>query len=303
MNLSQIIHKLKLLVAEAEHKPEVSDELKQKMAGENFKKFDLELTQVEHKVNKAAGGKGELHISGIASSDAVDRDGQKMDIKSAKVSPTGGKVPMLAFHDSSRVIGSWLKWEINAEGKLSVQGVVKESYDPLVYEQIINKDLNGLSIGFIFDWDKIQRDPVNNAMTFVEAEIVEVSVVSVPSNRDGEIDIAAEGKQKKSEVATKAAEGEGTGEAQPIETASSEVEPPKTEAPATPPVDAEPKPEEKIQALQTELDALRVENGQLKQERDELNAELAEVDTLLQETSEVVEQLREEKELKHEIKK
>jgi HK97 family phage prohead protease len=131
----------------------------------------------------------ELRIEGYASTDALDR-------ASDKILPTawtkGGldnykNNPILLFnHNYSEPIGRVT--EIATDGKgLKIKGVISKSAGK-VYELVKERILTTFSVGFkIRDAD---YDKSNDGLIVKDAELLEVSVVTIPCNQDAVFSVA-----------------------------------------------------------------------------------------------------------------
>lgn len=132
---------------------------------------------------------GELKIAGYASTDSVDRD-------SDRILPTawtrGGlknyeNNPILLFnHDYNRPIGRVLEISTDRRG-LKIKGIISKSAGD-VYNLVKEGVLSTFSVGFLVkdaDYDKSV-----DGLIVKDAELLEVSVVSVPANQDATFSLA-----------------------------------------------------------------------------------------------------------------
>lgn len=132
---------------------------------------------------------GELKIAGYASTDSVDRD-------SDRILPTawtrGGlknyeNNPILLFnHDYNRPIGRVLEISTDRKG-LKIKGIISKSAGD-VYNLVKEGILSTFSVGFLVkdaDYDKSV-----DGLIVKDAELLEVSVVSVPANQDATFSLA-----------------------------------------------------------------------------------------------------------------
>ncbi|GEM_PF-1155539 len=135
---------------------------------------------------------GSFHFEGYASTyDNEDRDGDKM-LKGCFDTSVKGKsvIPMLFNHDRNSVIG---KLEIEADEKgLLAKGFfnLADSLAVNVYELMKMGALNSMSIGFLVkDYDPLDKDRPFGGWAIKEAEVVETSIVTVPSNTQAVVDV------------------------------------------------------------------------------------------------------------------
>ncbi len=131
----------------------------------------------------------ELKIFGYASTDALDRASDKI-LPSAWAK--GGlknyqNNPILLFnHDYNKPIGKVIMMETDSKG-LKIKGVISKSAGN-VYDLIKEGILSTFSVGFqIKDAD---YDKAADGLIVKDAELLEVSVVSVPCNQDAMFSIA-----------------------------------------------------------------------------------------------------------------
>jgi len=134
-------------------------------------------------------GDGELRIAGYASTDSVDR-------QSDRILPTawtrGGLRnyeinPILLFnHDYDRPIGKVIEMSTDKRG-LRIKGVISKSAGE-IYDLVKEGVLSTFSVGFLVkdaDYDKSA-----DGLIVKDAELLEVSVVSVPANQDATFSLA-----------------------------------------------------------------------------------------------------------------
>lgn len=166
------------------HKSTQDKDMKEHKEGEIVYKF-AELTQ------KAVNDKRFLVCF---SSDKIDRDGdvivQKWVIRERK----GGRLPLLSEHSRKDVIGFI---DLATMRKVVENGVefstVEIEFDELTELSKVRKAqfeafTLGLSVGFFpkdFSWEEKLRDG-QDGMSIYEAELLEISVVSIPSNADAQ---------------------------------------------------------------------------------------------------------------------
>jgi len=134
-------------------------------------------------------GDGELRIAGYASTDSLDR-------QSDRILPTawtrGGLRnyeinPILLFnHDYNRPIGRVIEMSTDKRG-LRIKGVISKSAGE-IYDLVKEGVLSTFSVGFLVkdaDYDKSA-----DGLIVKDAELLEVSVVSVPANQDATFSLA-----------------------------------------------------------------------------------------------------------------
>jgi len=134
-------------------------------------------------------GDGELRIAGYASTDSLDR-------QSDRILPTawtrGGLRnyeinPILLFnHDYNRPIGKVVEMSTDKRG-LRIKGVISKSAGE-IYDLVKEGVLSTFSVGFLVkdaDYDKSA-----DGLIVKDAELLEVSVVSVPANQDATFSLA-----------------------------------------------------------------------------------------------------------------
>lgn len=242
----------------------------------------LEVSTFEKQIVKA-GDSEYLIIKGIASNEDVDR-GMDSVIPSGIKTPNAinGKIPMLHAHDHQQIIGHWFKFGVAGNDYL-VEGKIYKSYNPEIYEKVMNGDLNAMSIGFMpVSWERHSSN--EDVLIFTEIELLEVSLVAVGMHQGARITEVNTTSEKSAEEIIKSA------------TVSEEVITLKEES-------ANEENESNLSDDQTsKISELESEISALKEEIEQLKTEMVEVEELLDETAEVVEQLREEKEMKYDIK-
>ena len=132
---------------------------------------------------------GELKIAGYASTDSVDRDSDR--ILPAAWTKGGLKNyennPILLFnHDYNRPIGRVVEISTDRKG-LKIKGIISKSAGD-VYNLVKEGILSTFSVGFLVkdaDYDKSV-----DGLIVKDAELLEVSVVSVPANQDATFSLA-----------------------------------------------------------------------------------------------------------------
>lgn len=133
-----------------------------------------------HVVEKSGDDDGKLYIEGYASTADKDRHGDviipaawKNGLKDYKKNPI-----LLAFHDHSRPVGKVENLEIDDNG-LKIRGFISKAAGDL-YSLVQEGIVSAFSVGFMMkdaDYDK-----ATDIFVIKEAELLEVSLVSVPAN-------------------------------------------------------------------------------------------------------------------------
>jgi len=134
-------------------------------------------------------GDGELRIAGYASTDSMDRQSDRI---LASAWTRGGlknyeNNPILLFnHDYDRPIGRVIEISTDKRG-LKIKGVISKSAGE-IYNLVKEGVLSTFSVGFLVkdaDYDKSA-----DGLIVKDAELLEVSVVSVPANQDATFSLA-----------------------------------------------------------------------------------------------------------------
>jgi HK97 family phage prohead protease len=137
---------------------------------------------------------GEFEI--VMSTDSVDRDGEVI-VKGA-FDPLPASIPVHAFHDFSRPIGRAVPG-YDADGRLVGRGFYGSDAESQKMRQwVVDGIVGHTSVGFM----AAERDQKDGVPHITKAELLEVSFVSVPSNRDAAVLMA----KSYSEAIEKAAE-------------------------------------------------------------------------------------------------
>ena len=136
-----------------------------------------------------------INISGYASKMydtsgkmVVDADSEivnttKIDLKRLAL----GRMPLLFQHDQSQIVGNVLKAEQRPDGLYVEAQVVKLPEDPLstkIYHAVKSGILNSFSIGAIIKNFDVARQDGSEYLVLDESELIELSIVSVPSNHE-----------------------------------------------------------------------------------------------------------------------
>lgn len=146
--------------------------------------FDTSLKAVD------TGQDGELKIEGYASTAAIDRSADV--ILASAWTKSGGlnnfqRNPILLFnHNYDKPIGKVVAMGTDSRG-LKINGVISKSAGD-VYNLVKEGVLSTFSVGFLIkdaDYDK-----ENDGLIVKDAELLEISVVSVPCNQDATFSVA-----------------------------------------------------------------------------------------------------------------
>jgi HK97 family phage prohead protease len=122
---------------------------------------------------------GEFEI--VMSTDSVDRDGEII-VKGA-FAPLPDSIPVHAFHDFSRPIGRVVP-QYDDAGRLIGRGFFGSDEESQAMRQKVADGIIGhTSVGFM----AAERDRKDGVPHITKAELLEVSFVSVPSNRDAAV--------------------------------------------------------------------------------------------------------------------
>lgn len=276
---------------EAEQKA-LGDILKEKTA--DSKKEIKTLTLGNFKIAEQKGVQGNyLVIRAVASNATVDRTSDVIIPTGVKViSGFNNRLPMLFSHDHEKIVGHWYKYGVE-EDQYIVEGRIFESYNPTVYEQVKNGDLQAVSVGFYpLDYE---RDAMNPDITiYKEIDLFEVSLVAVGAHQQAHItDVVDPNKKTVNAVATKSVEGEG----EPAEAPAKPTED-VVQTQAEPVSEVTPETDEKGK----EIEELRSQLSQLRETVSQLEAEKTELEEAVSEATEVIEHLTDEKRIKYGIK-
>ena len=116
----------------------------------------------------------------IASMPTLDRDGEVIAAKAFE--PLASTVPVHAFHDFSDPVGRGQPYYEGAT--LMISGTFSRTARAQEVRQLVlDGTLRHMSVGFL----PIDAAPVDGVRTIRKAELLEVSFVSVPSNRESQI--------------------------------------------------------------------------------------------------------------------
>lgn len=146
--------------------------------------FDTSLKAVN------TGQDGELKIEGYASTTAIDRSADV--ILASAWTKSGGlnnfqRNPILLFnHNYDKPIGKVVAMGTDSKG-LKINGVISKSAGD-VYNLVKEGVLSTFSVGFLIK--DAEYDKQNDGLIVKDAELLEISVVSVPCNQDATFSVA-----------------------------------------------------------------------------------------------------------------
>jgi hypothetical protein len=122
-------------------------------------------------------------VEGYATTSSVDRDNQAMDEEFLKreFPKWADKYGNIRYMHKPTVVGKVIH-RSDWDGKGFY--ITAKISDPRTWEQIENGELNGFSIGV--KNAKIEPDPIAPGGRITDGEIIETSVVDIPSNRDSD---------------------------------------------------------------------------------------------------------------------
>ena len=133
---------------------------------------------------------GELKIEGYASTTAIDRSADV--ILASAWTKSGGlnnfqRNPILLFnHNYDKPIGKVIAMGTDSKG-LKINGVISKSAGD-VYNLVKEGVLSTFSVGFLIK--DAEYDKQNDGLVVKDAELLEISVVSVPCNQDATFSVA-----------------------------------------------------------------------------------------------------------------
>ena len=170
------------------HKFSTLTKITQEEAMKSFEETKM-IFKLDSSIKSIEEGETELRIAGYASTDSIDR-------ASDRILPTawtrGGLRnyelnPILLFnHDYNRPIGKVVEISTDSRG-LKIKGIISKSAGD-VYNLVKEGVLSTFSVGFLVkdaDYDKSL-----DGLIVKDAELLEVSVVSVPANQDATFSLA-----------------------------------------------------------------------------------------------------------------
>ncbi|MBF7693461.1 HK97 family phage prohead protease [Acinetobacter pollinis] len=132
-------------------------------------------------------------FKGIASTPSLDRANDVMVSKGAKFTLP---MPLLFHHDAKSVIGQVINAQVTSKGieveiflpLITEEGALKARVDE-AYQSLKYGLVKGLSVGFIPEWENVEYTP-DGGIQFNEWEWYELSLVTIPCNRDAETDFS-----------------------------------------------------------------------------------------------------------------
>lgn len=132
-------------------------------------------------------------FKGIASTPSLDRANDVMVSKGAKFTLP---MPLLFHHDPKSVVGQVISAQVTNKGieveislpLISEGGALKARVDE-AYQSLKYGLVKGLSVGFIPEWENVEYTP-DGGIQFNEWEWYELSLVTIPCNRDAETDFS-----------------------------------------------------------------------------------------------------------------
>ena len=136
------------------------------------------------------GQDGELKIEGYASTTAIDRSADV--ILASAWTKSGGlsnfqRNPILLFnHNYDKPIGKVVAMGTDSKG-LKINGVISKSAGD-IYNLVKEGVLSTFSVGFLIK--DAEYDKQNDGLVVKDAELLEISVVSVPCNQDATFSVA-----------------------------------------------------------------------------------------------------------------
>ncbi len=133
---------------------------------------------------------GTITVSGIASSEAVDSDGEQILASAIRAAlPDYLRFPAVReMHDAKKAAGTALSIDVGDDGRTRIEALL---VDPVTIAKVKTRTLRGFSIG-----GQVRRRSAANAKVIEELTLSEVSVVDRPSNGDAVISLwKADGKK------------------------------------------------------------------------------------------------------------
>jgi len=154
----------------------------------------IQTKQIGLQIQKASGDT----IEGLGSTTSMDRDEDVLEPGAFRESlaPYLAKNPIVLFnHDMWRPIGTVTEAEIRDGGLWVKCRIVDEEIQKLIAERV----LRTFSVSFIiqdFRYENLNDPDKNETRVITRAELIEVSVVSIPSNRDAIFTVSKAWKQR-----------------------------------------------------------------------------------------------------------
>lgn len=139
-------------------------------------------------------------FTGIASTPNQDRAKDIMVPKGAKFTLP---MPLLFHHDPKSLIGQVTSAKVTSKGieveiylpKIEEEGALKSRIDE-AYQSLKHNLIKGLSVGFIPNWDDAEMIK-GGGIQFNDWEFYELSLVTIPCNRESETDFSKAFKEYK----------------------------------------------------------------------------------------------------------
>jgi len=141
-----------------------------------------------HGAKAARDESGRLAIRSLMSTPSIDEMQEIVEVGAFKSSLAKfmERPRMLAYHDMMQPVGNWTRLEL-AEGGLSGEGFIS-SARPDIQQLVIDEVLDGASIGFFIN--EAEYDEEMELFRIKDLELVEVSLVPIPANRDTFVEVA-----------------------------------------------------------------------------------------------------------------
>lgn len=132
-------------------------------------------------------------FKGIASTPSLDRANDVMVSKGAQFTLP---MPLLFHHDPTQPIGLVTAASVTDKGieveftipAIAEEGALKARIDE-AYQSLLYGLVKGMSVGFIPEWENVEYTP-DGGIQFNEWEWYELSLVTIPCNRDAETDFS-----------------------------------------------------------------------------------------------------------------
>lgn len=127
---------------------------------------------------------GERVVRFVASTPREDRDGDVIEPAGIKTGEFEANPVALWAHDNSQPpVGRVVNWEKRGDEFIVDIRFDKDDFSEMIYRKVQSGSLNAVSIGFMPIDDQVERRE-EGGYRFRAVELLEVSVVPVPSNRD-----------------------------------------------------------------------------------------------------------------------
>lgn len=146
----------------------------------------LELRRQDATAQRDADGR--LQVRSLMSTPSIDEMQEIVEVGAFKSSLEKfmERPRMLAYHDMMQPVGNWTRLELT-EGGLSGDGFVS-SARPDIQQLVIDGVLDGASIGFFIN--EAEYDEEMELFRIKDLELIEVSLVPIPANRDTFVEVA-----------------------------------------------------------------------------------------------------------------